>query len=118
MNAAELLEYCVGLKHAYVETPFGNDTLVGKVAGKVFALIPLDEVRPQISLKADPEDVIMFLDSYEDATRAPYMSKKHWVRLYCDGNIPTAVICTAISTSYKIVYAGLTKAVRVQLEAL
>ncbi len=116
MNAAELLEHCLRCSHSNVETPFGNETLVVKVAGKAFAFIPLDEERPQITLKAKPETVLELQDRFEDATQAPYLNKQHWVRLYCDGRIPHPVVLQCISTSYDLVYAGLTKSLRQQLE--
>lgn len=116
MNPTELLDYCLRFEHSYVDTPFGEQTLVVKIVGKAFAFIPLDEERPQISLKALPETVLELLDRYEDATQPPYLNKKHWVRLYCDGRIPHAVVLQCISTSYDLVYAGLTRSVRQQLE--
>ncbi len=115
MNPAELLEYCLRHEHSYVDTPFGEHTLVVKVAGKAFAFIPLDEERPQISLKAKPEIVLEFRDAYEDATQAPYLNKKHWVRLYSDGGIPSRMVVDSIAISYKLVVAGLPKAARQQL---
>lgn len=112
MNPADLLEHCLRFEHSYVDTPFGEQTLVVKIAGKAFAFIPLDEERPQISLKALPETVLELLDRYEDATQPPYLNKKHWVRLYCDGVIPKSTVVDSIATSYQLVVAGLPKAVR------
>ena len=40
------------------ELPFGPDTLVLKVMGKIFATAGLDEVPLRVNLKCDPEKAI------------------------------------------------------------
>lgn len=118
MDVAELIDVCLSQPHAVYETPFGPDTAVIKVAGKIFALIPLDEARPQISLKAMPEKVLALLDEYEAATPAPYMNKNHWVRLYTRDRIPAKVIRDCIETSYNLVRAALPKKTQDELGKL
>lgn len=111
MDIAEILDQCQLLQHAVEETPFGPDTITMKVGGKIFAIIPLDTVRPQVTVKASPEHVLHLLESYADATQAPYMSKKHWVRLYTDGRIPRSVLMSCIQQSYQLVRDGLPKSI-------
>ena len=41
MNIEDFRDYCLGLPGATEETPFGPDTLVFKVGGKIFALTDL-----------------------------------------------------------------------------
>lgn len=117
MDVAELLNLCLSLPHAIDETPFGPDTVVVKVGGKIFAVIPLDTVRPQVSVKADPEDVIEMREAYSEATPAPHMSKKHWIRMYTDGTIPRNVIVQRVRTSYQLVRDSLPRSVQRELAA-
>lgn len=117
MDVAELLDLCLSLPHAIDETPFGPDTVVVKVGGKIFAVIPLDTVRPQVSVKADPEDVIEMREAYSEATPAPHMSKKHWIRMYTDGTIPRNVIVQRVRTSYQLVRDSLPRSVQRELAA-
>ena len=44
MELSDFREYCLSKPGAVEETPFGPDTLVFKVGGKIFALAALDEV--------------------------------------------------------------------------
>ncbi len=55
MDLEKFREYCL-TKHGVTEsTPFGEDVLVFKVSGKMFALAALDEVPARVNLKCDPD---------------------------------------------------------------
>jgi predicted DNA-binding protein (MmcQ/YjbR family) len=43
MNIEELRDYCLSKPHTTENFPFDQNTLVFKVAGKMFALAPLDQ---------------------------------------------------------------------------
>jgi len=51
MNIEELFDYCQSIQGAEATTPFDEWTIVMKVMGKMFALIPTDGDRFCISLK-------------------------------------------------------------------
>ena len=55
MDLEKLREYCLGKPAANESMPFGEDVLVFKVAGKIFALASLDEVPTRVNLKCDPD---------------------------------------------------------------
>jgi predicted DNA-binding protein (MmcQ/YjbR family) len=116
MDVVDLLDLCLSLPHARDETPFGPHTVVIKIGGKIFAIIPLDTVRPQVSVKADPEHVIEMRETYIEATPAPHMSKKHWIRMHTDGKIPQDVIVHRVQTSYQLVRDSLPKNVVRELD--
>jgi predicted DNA-binding protein (MmcQ/YjbR family) len=78
MNIEELREYCLNLKGTTEEFPFDEVTLVLKVQGKMFALIPLDNPETQIALKCDPERAITLREEYESIVPAWHFNKKHW----------------------------------------
>ena len=64
MNIEELRDYCLSLKGATEHFPFDEFSLVLKVQGKMFGLIPLDNTEPQIALKCDPERAIQLREEY------------------------------------------------------
>lgn len=54
MNIEELRDFCLGKPGATEGFPFGEDTLVFKVGGKLFLLIGLAEGN-RFNVKCDPE---------------------------------------------------------------
>ena len=47
MDVESFRSYCLSKAGVTESTPFGEDTLVFKVGGKIFALISLDAVPPR-----------------------------------------------------------------------
>ena len=45
MNVEDIREYCISKDFVTESTPFDEVTLVFKVGGKMFALLPLDEIQ-------------------------------------------------------------------------
>ena len=65
MDLETFRQYCLGKLAATESTPFGEDVLVFKVAGKIFALAALDEVPATANLKCDPDLALELRDRYE-----------------------------------------------------
>ena len=55
MNIEEAREYCLSLKNATECFPFDDVSLVFKVEGKMFLLLPLDADEPCVSLKCSTD---------------------------------------------------------------
>ena len=51
----DLRALCLGFDGAEETYPFGPETTVFKVAGKIFAICGLEAAPPRISLKCEPE---------------------------------------------------------------
>lgn len=51
----QLREYCVRKAGVEETFPFGEDTLVFKVMGKMFALTDVSWTEPAVNLKCDPD---------------------------------------------------------------
>jgi predicted DNA-binding protein (MmcQ/YjbR family) len=115
MNVEELRDYCLGLKGATEDFPFGEFNLVLKVQGKMFGLIPLDNPETQIVLKCDPERAIQLREEYEAITPAWHFNKKHWNSVRIDPSISRTLLCELINHSYELVVAGLPKKLREEL---
>ncbi|MBC7870725.1 MAG: MmcQ/YjbR family DNA-binding protein, partial [Chitinophagaceae bacterium] len=67
MTKNTLREYCLRRKAAAEDTPFGEDTLVFRVMGKIFALMGIDTPDDQparINLKCDPNLAIILRQTY------------------------------------------------------
>lgn len=116
MNIEELHDYCLSLKGATEDFPFDEVTLVFKVQGKMFALIPLDEPEPQITLKCDPERVISLREEYEAIVPARYFNKKYWNTVKIEPSISTTLLRELINHSYELVVAGLPRKLREELD--
>ena len=112
MNVEEFRLNCVDRKGVTEEFPFDKDTLVFKVMGKMFALVPLERLPPQANLKCDPEKAIVLREEFDGLVMPGYhMSKTHWNTLYLE-QLPPELIVELIDHSYDLVVSGFTKKLR------
>lgn len=114
MHIEDLRDYCLALSFVTEETPFGPDTLVFKVAGKVFLLLGLDQIDDmRFNVKCDPEYAVELREQYEQTVIPGYhMNKKHWNTVYCNRELSDAKLKELIDHSYELVYNALPKSVR------
>lgn len=92
MNLEEARTYCLTVKGVTEETPFDNVTLVYKVMGKMFALLPLDVEEPHIALKCDPELVPDLRDHYVAVSPARHFNKTYWNQISLESDMPDVEI--------------------------
>jgi len=102
MNIETIREYCISKKGVTEGFPFGEDTLVFKVNGKIFALANLDG-ELSINLKCDPAFAIELRELYSSVTPGYHMNKKHWNTVILDGSVPDKEIFEWIDHSYDLV---------------
>lgn len=102
MNIEEVREYCISLPGSSESFPFGDDTMVFKVTGKIFTLANLDG-EPTVNLKCDPELAAELRETYSSVIPGYHMNKKHWNTILLDGSIPDVLIYNWISHSYNLV---------------
>ncbi len=103
MNIETLRNYCLS-KPAVEETlPFGPDTLVYKVNGKIFLLTGLDEESLRFNVKCDPDKAIELREEYPCVQPGYHMNKKHWNTVLVDGSVPNALVKEWIDHSYDLV---------------
>ncbi len=115
MDLAEFREYCLGKTGASESTPFGEDTLVFKVGGKMFALASLDAVPASANLKCDPDRALELRDRYDEVRAGYHMNKKHWNTVEIEGRIPARELREMIDDSYVLVVRSLPASARKQL---
>ena len=109
MNIEQIREYCLKKKGVFEEFPFDEETLVFKVAGKIFLLASLESIPLQINLKCDPEKAIELREEYEAVQPGYHMNKAHWNTIILDGTVPAKKIFEWIDDSYNLVVSGLKK---------
>ena len=118
MNIEDLREYCLNKKGVTEEFPFGEDTLVFKVLGKMFVLSGLEHQPPKINLKCDPERAIVLREEYDGLIYGGYhMSKKHWNTIEIS-SLPSQFIFELIDHSYDLVVAKIPVKLRNTLKEL
>ena len=119
MNIEDLRKYTLSKPGVEESFPFGVETLVFKVNGKIFLLVGLDRLPLQFNAKCDPERAIELRDQYSCIVPGYHMNKKHWNTVYVNsGSIPGRDIRWMIDHSYEQVVKGLTNKLKNELNLL
>ena len=117
MNIESFRSYCLAKKGVTEEFPFGDDTPVYKVAGKMFALTDL-ETFSSVNLKVSPEIGVELREKFPAVEPGYHMNKKHWITVQNDGSIPDKLLRQWVDNSYDLVVSGLTKKQKSALESI
>lgn len=104
-----LTDYLLAKPSAVEERPFGPDTMVFKVMGKMFALTTPGNDPLRVNLKCDPFLAQLLREKYEAVLPGYHMNKRHWNTIVLDGTIPQDEIQEMIDESYTLVVKGLKK---------
>ena len=115
MDATELRSWCVEQAGAIEDFPFGPETSVFKVAGKLFALSALDRDPLAVSVKCEPDLAVALRDSYPAIRPGYHLNKRHWNTITLDGSLPDQLVRDLIEDSYDLVVSALPQRVREQL---
>ncbi|MCI3930611.1 MmcQ/YjbR family DNA-binding protein [Streptomyces sp. AN091965] len=116
MTPQELRTFCLAFNDAVEDFPFGPETSVFKVAGKLFALSALDREPLTVNLKCDPEIAAQLRAQYPDIVPGWHMNKRHWNTVTADADLPDQLVRELIEDSYDLVVAGLPRAERLRLD--
>lgn len=108
MNIEEIREYCLNKPFVTEHFPFDEVTLVFKVAGKMFALLPTDKEDLRINLKCDPERAISLREHYPSIIPGYHMHKATWNTVIVDHSITDAMLTELIDHSYELIVESLT----------
>ena len=95
--------------------PFGPDTLVYKVRGKVFLLTGLDEAELRFNVKCDPDKAVELRENFACVLPGYHMNKKHWNTIVVDGSVSISQLKEWIGHSYQLVVNSLPKKTREEL---
>ncbi|RYU83243.1 MmcQ/YjbR family DNA-binding protein [Hymenobacter persicinus] len=114
MNIEDFRDYCLLKPGVTEETPFGPETLVFKVGGKVFALTDIDTFG-SINLKCDPARAVDLRENYDYVLPGYHMNKKHWNTILIGTGATDFQLREWIDHSYDLVLASLPKVRRAEL---
>ena len=115
MTPDELRTACLALKGAVEDFPFGPETSVFKVAGKLFAISGLDARPLSVSLKCDPELALTLRAAHPAISPGYHLNKRHWNTVTIDGSLSDQMVLDMIEDSYDLVVKSLTRAQRAAL---
>lgn len=103
MNIEELREYCMAKEGVEEGFPFGEDTLVFKVRGKIFLLASLTAIPLQFNVKCEPGKAVELREQYTSVLPGYHMNKKHWNTVIIDGALSNKQLKAMIDDSYSLV---------------
>lgn len=115
MNIEELRDYCLQKPAVTEGFPFGEETLVFKVAGKLFLLIGLEEAN-RFNVKCDPELAQELRERHPEVQPGYHMNKKMWNTVYMDGTLNRRQLLDMIDHSYNEVVKGLPKKTQAEIK--
>jgi predicted DNA-binding protein (MmcQ/YjbR family) len=107
MNPAELRDHCLSFTGAEETFPFGPETSVFKIAGKMFALSQLGADSLRISLKCEPELAEALRGAHAAVLPGNHLNKRHWNTVIIDGSLSEQMIKDLIEDSYDLVVSRL-----------
>jgi len=108
VNIEQLREHCISKPGVSEGLPFGEDTLVFKVGGKIFLLIGLSEAN-RFNVKCDPELAVELRERFNEVQPGYHMNKTHWNTVYMDGGLNDKQLCDMIDHSYNLILKSLPK---------
>jgi predicted DNA-binding protein (MmcQ/YjbR family) len=112
MDPKALQALCLSFPGAEETFPFGPDTSVFKVAGKMFALSRLRADTLRVSLKCEPPLAEQLRAVHPAVTPGYHLNKRHWNTVTIDGSLPEDMISDMVEDSYDLVVSKLPQAQR------
>jgi predicted DNA-binding protein (MmcQ/YjbR family) len=112
MDPAELRGHCLSFTGAEETFPFGPQTSVFKVAGKMFALCQLGAHSLRVSLKCEPDLAEALRAAHAAVLPGYHLNKRHWNTVIVDGSLPDETVRDMIEDSYDLVVSKLPRARR------
>ncbi len=115
MTARVLRELCLSFPAAEETFPFGSETSVFKVEGKMFALSRLDAAPLSVSLKCEPGLAQELRQMHPEVRPGYHLNKRHWNTVDLDGDLPSELVRDLVEDSYDLVVSALPRSRRLAL---
>lgn len=116
MDSTELRDRCLSFTGAEETFPFGPETSVFKVGGKMFALSQLEAESLRVSLKCEPQLAESLRAAHAAVIPGYHLNKRHWNTVIVDGSLPDEAIRDMIEDSYDLVVSKLPRERRRAIE--
>ena len=110
MDAAELRDHLLSFLNTEETFPFGPETSVFKVAGKMFALSRLSAAELSVSLKCEPALAEQLREAHAEVTPGWHLNKRHWNTVLLDGSLADQIIADMVEDSYDLVVSAMSRA--------
>ena len=114
MDIEQLRKLCLSFPGVTEQVQWQDD-LVFKVAGKMFAVAPLEPARLWLTLKADPEEFAE-LTERPGIIPAPYLARAKWIAIESPQTLPQSEAAALLRRSYDLVVAKLPRTARASLK--
>lgn len=108
-------QYCFQKPEVTEEFPFDSDTIVWKVAGKMFCLGSVGDF-VSLNLKCTPERAAELREEFTQIQPGYHMNKTYWNTVYFDG-LSQKLVFELIDLSYNLVVQKLPKKARLAILA-
>ncbi len=118
MTAAVLRDHCLSFLGSEETFPFGPETSVFKVAGRIFALSRLTEAPLRVSLKCEPALAEQLRKAHAAVIPGYHLNKRHWNTVIIDGSLTEQMIRDMVEDSYDLIVSKLSRAQRRSLARL
>jgi predicted DNA-binding protein (MmcQ/YjbR family) len=105
-----LRDLCLTFRGSEETFPFGFETSVFKVKGKMFALSALSREPLSVSLKCEPLLAEQLRGAHSAVTAGYHLNKRHWNTVALDGSLPDQMIADMVEDSYDLVVSKLSRA--------
>jgi predicted DNA-binding protein (MmcQ/YjbR family) len=112
MDAVQLRNYCLSFRGSAETFPFGSETSVFKVAGKIFAIAPLGRQPLEVSVKCEPVLAAQLREAHPSVRPGYHLNKRHWNTVTVDGSLSDQMLEDLIEDSYDLVVSRLPQARR------
>ena len=109
MDIVALRDYCIAKPGVTESFPFGEQTLVFKVMGKMFAATNIEQYE-SVNLKCDPDKAEALRANNPLIKPGYHMNKKHWNTVLSAEFPDTTLLKEMIDHSYELVVSKLSKA--------
>lgn len=120
MNVEEVRDYALSLPGVTEDQPFGLDSVVFRIEGKIFLCLALGvsplgshDAKPHFACKLPPDRNVELRERYAAVSPAWHWNKKHWSDV-CYEDIDSDLVLALIRESYDLVVSQLPKSLRLK----
>ena len=103
MTPDDLHKCCLSMPDGVEDFPFGPQTSVFKVGGKISAITALGSQPLTVSVKCDPELATGLRAAHEAIVPGYHLNKRHWITITLGGDVPDDTVRDLIEDSYDLV---------------
>jgi predicted DNA-binding protein (MmcQ/YjbR family) len=107
IGARDLREECLSFPGSTETFPFGPETSVFKVAGKMFAVSQLAGRPLRVSLKCEPALAERLRETHPAVHPGYHLNKRHWNTVTIDGSLSEQTFRDMLEDSYDLVVGAL-----------